>query len=120
MKRWLLVLGLVGLLLAARPVPVIQVTAVAQPLAELEAGSYRVTFQVTADEMTTLWHTNSDFLFVVWDVWTWQPGVVEFVTAEPVTLYAEGFGCYQVCGKIRGLQIERLDADIGGWHDQEQ
>lgn len=116
MKRILLAvtLGLVGLL--ARPAPVIQVTAVATPIAELvEAGSYRVTFQVTADEMTTLWHTNSsDFLFVVWDVWAWQAATVEFVTAEPVTLYAEGFGCYQVCGKIRHLRIERIDADIGG------
>ena len=77
------------------------------PLAQLPAGSHRVSFEFWADEMVTLWHTDSyGFLFVAWDVFEWQPAEVTFETTAPVTLYVEGFGCAAVCGELRSLEIE--------------
>ncbi len=86
---------------------VIAIIPTATPLAELSAGSHRVTFEFWADEMITLWHTDSyDFLFRAWDVFEWQAAEVTFETTAPVTLYAEGFGCAAVCGELRSLEIE--------------
>lgn len=86
---------------------VVDITAVATPVADLRPGTHTVTFEYVADEMITLWHTTSpDFLFDAWDVFTWTPATVTFSTEEPVTLYVEGFGCPHICGKMRNVEIQ--------------
>jgi len=86
--------------------PIIPVTAVYAPIAELKPGAYTVSFEYVATEMVTFWHTDSPgFLWVGTDKFTWTPSVFTFTVNEPVVLYVEGFGCANVCGKVRGLAV---------------
>ena len=86
--------------------PIVPVTAVAAPVTKLEPGTYTVQFEYVATEMVTFWHSTSPgFLWVGTDKFAWTPGSFTFTTAETVVLYVEGFGCANVCGKVRGLTV---------------
>ena len=107
MNKTMIVMIAFLLLSFIRPsAPIIPVTAVYTPVAELKPGTYTVAFEYVATEMVTFWHSTSPgFLWVGTDKFTWTPGGFTMTVKEPVMLYVEGFGCANVCGKIRGLSV---------------